>query len=186
MPMPPPSRWRQAFASLVLAFVLLVPTGCADLDFRIGTKDQNGPAQIQPNGEHKTVPLQVVEGQEGQVLAFVPVFINGQGPFPFALDTGASRTLIDRRLVDELDLEVTGTAGPVSGVAAKTTAEEIRVETWRLGDIELEPGTAVTLQLGGQNGEARLAGLIGSDILSNFGVITVDYNSKELRLSPRS
>jgi predicted aspartyl protease len=39
----------------------------------------------------------VERGGEDGGLLLVPVTINGKGPFPFVLDTGATRTLLTRR-----------------------------------------------------------------------------------------
>ena len=47
-----------------------------------------------PHGE-QTVKIEVVATSAGparQTLALVPVYIDGHGPLPFALDTGASRS----------------------------------------------------------------------------------------------
>ena len=37
-----------------------------------------------------------------QVIALVPVTINGHGPYTFALDTGASQSLVDSSVAKEL------------------------------------------------------------------------------------
>lgn len=95
--------------------------------------------------EGERVPLQVVEGPQAATLALVPVFINGQGPFAFALDTGASTSLVDRGLVNQLQLQVAEAARAVTGVACETTPGQIQVDQWRVGEIELPPSTAVTL-----------------------------------------
>jgi hypothetical protein len=52
----------------------------------------------------EAIPLEVVTGPRGSVLAFVPVFIDGQGPVLFALDTGSSETLIDRGVAEDMGL----------------------------------------------------------------------------------
>ena len=53
------------------------------------------------------VPLQVMK-QGKQVLALVPVKINGAGPYTFALDTGASRSLVDSQLAAKLHVKKVG------------------------------------------------------------------------------
>src|SRR3984885_15784296 len=37
-------------------------------------------------------------------MIIVPVSINGSGPYDFLLDTGCAKTIVDRRLADELGL----------------------------------------------------------------------------------
>ena len=73
----------------------------------------------------------------GETLALVPVYIHGKGPFAFALDTGASRTVVDRRIAAELGLPAAGPEVPVSGVGGNVAAQPVRVEDWRVDEIEL-------------------------------------------------
>src|SRR5437879_4339996 len=61
------------------------------------------------------VPAGTVPGEVNFELAppndaaiIVPVKINGQGPYKFVLDTGATFTCIDQKLVDELKLPESG------------------------------------------------------------------------------
>ena len=64
------------------------------------------------------VPLQIVkEGK--QVLELVPVTIDGKF-FTFALDTGASRSMIDSQVARKLAVPKAGSAGKVAGVNAVT------------------------------------------------------------------
>ncbi len=100
------------------------------------------------------VELQAVEGAEGQVLAFVPVFIGGEGPFPFALVTGASQSLVDEALVDKLGLERTGEERPITGIIGADRAEQVRVADWRAGEIEL-PGTIISTLPSGRRSATR-------------------------------
>ena len=48
-----------------------------------------------PAAELGTVPLQVVRAG-GSVVVLVAVSVQGQGPYDFVLDTGASRSVVDR------------------------------------------------------------------------------------------
>jgi hypothetical protein len=45
----------------------------------------------------------------------VPARVNGQGPFGFALDTGASRTMLSSKLVADLAIEVTSEQAATGG-----------------------------------------------------------------------
>jgi hypothetical protein len=148
--------------------------------------------------ETRTIPLHVLQAPGGGVLAFVPVSINGQGPYDFALDTGVSHSVVDSKIVEQLGLESVGLSGHITGVAGATQASLYGVEQWRLGDIELPATFVVAIDLpeaanpglldrvvGGETLEHGLQGLLGSDILSRFGAITIDYDRKELILRPR-
>src|SRR5213593_2208651 len=71
-------------------------------------KDIGVPAETAP-GE---VNFELAPPNDAAII--VPVKINGQGPYKFVLDTGATFTCIDAKLVDELKLpEWRGTFGAV-------------------------------------------------------------------------
>lgn len=131
------------------------------------------------------VPLQVLQAPDGSTLALVPVTINGQGPYSFALDTGASKSLVDATLSDQLGLPVVGSAGQVTGVAGAANANLVHISNWQLGTVTLPPSDAIKLSLSNPAGSPGLMGLIGSDILSTYNSIQVDYQNQVLILSPK-
>jgi predicted aspartyl protease len=131
------------------------------------------------------VGLQVIEHGKA-VLALVPVTINGTGPFTFALDTGASQSLIDLQAARRLGVPKVGSAGKIAGVTGVKKAALVKVTRWRVGQIKLPPTTMVRTNMPGGNAYAGLQGLLGSDMLSRFDVITIDYAHKQLRLHPRN
>ena len=120
-----------------------------------------------------------------QVIALVPVTINGKGPFTFALDTGASRSLMDSAVAKRLQVQKTGPAGKIAGVNSVTKAQLVKVTTWKVGQIKLPPTTIISSNLPFGNAYAGIQGLLGSDMLSGFDVVTIDYTQKQLRLHPR-
>ncbi|ELS50859.1 hypothetical protein STVIR_8167 [Streptomyces viridochromogenes Tue57] len=132
-------------------------------------------------GAVREVPLRVVE-QGDRTLAFVPVSISGEGPFMFALDTGASASVVDADVADRVDLERTGERRSVSGVLGTGLVPVARVEQWRVGDVRLDPGEVTVIDLGPPRGGGGIQGLLGSDVLSDFGSITVDYEDGVLRI----
>src|SRR3989442_11854670 len=67
----------------------------------------------------------------------VPVKINGKGPYKFVLDTGATFTCIDQKLVDELKLpESSGQFGV--GVLAPTegAVKLVNIDTLEVGNVK--------------------------------------------------
>jgi len=135
-------------------------------------------------GEH-TIKLVVLQGPGSGTLALVPITIAGEGPFNFALDTGASHSVIDRELADSLRLPVAGPATEVAGVGAVSEATPVRVKEWRVGTVELPAGTLMVVDMPKSSRALKMHGLLGSDVLSRFGAIRVDYVNKELTLRPR-
>ena len=175
-------RWwvaRRGLSGLgLLAALVLVAAGC---------QRRGGPPAEQlaplPPGE-LAVRLKVLRGDDGTALALLPVYIEGEGPFHFALDTGASHSVIDRQIADRLKLVVAGAPVETTGVAAVTEAVPVQVPKWRVGDIEMPPRIFVTLEMPEKNRRLQLQGLLGSDILSQFGSIQIDYKGQVLIFRP--
>jgi predicted aspartyl protease len=138
-----------------------------------------------PDIQGLEVPLLVLDGPGGARLAFVPVSIDGQGPFAFALDTGASQSVIDKELADQLGLPKVGQAVELTGVAATTEAEETRIGSWRAGDVQMPVDTVVAVRLNAVSRQVKMRGLLGSDVLSRFGAVTVDYEHRRLLFRSR-
>jgi hypothetical protein len=142
-----------------------------------------------PRGE-ETVKIEVVATSARpirQTLALVPVFIDGHGPLPFALDTGASRSLISANLADQLRLPARGSAGMLRGVTGAASAENFAVASWRAGTIKLPPSMIAAIGSPTAGAATRLhgpVGLLGSDVLSRYGKIAIDYDKGLLVLDP--
>jgi Aspartyl protease len=142
-----------------------------------------------PRGE-QTVKIEVVATSSRpirQTLALVPVFIDGQGPLPFALDTGASRSLISPGLAERLHLPARGSAGMLQGVTGTASAENFAVASWRAGTITLPPSLIAAIGSSTAGAVTRAhgpVGLLGSDVLSRYGKIAIDYDKGLLVLDP--
>jgi hypothetical protein len=128
------------------------------------------------------VPVAVVRGPDESVMLLVPVFIRDQGPFPFALDTGASKSVIDSGLVEQLGLDLTGEAQRALGVGGAIETELLEVEQWMVGEVQLDPATVATIDLPESERRGGIQGLLGSDILSRYGTITIDFDDGRLIL----
>jgi predicted aspartyl protease len=164
-------------AALISALLL---TGCV----LYSDRDEPDAPQTVP-GVEREVPLRVVE-QGGGTLAFVPVSVEGQGPFMFALDTGASASVVSEDVADRVGLERTGERRSVSGILGTGQIPVARVEQWAVGDVRLGPGEVTVIDLGPPRGGGGIQGLLGSDVLSDFGSITIDYDEGVLRIPAAS
>lgn len=131
-----------------------------------------------------TVKMNVLENGE-QVIALVPVTINGKGPYTFALDTGASQSLVDAAVAKELGAKETGESRSVAGITEVTRVRTIEVAKWSVGKVKLPPTTIVEANLPFGNADQGVQGLLGSDMLSAFDIVTIDYENEVLRLRPR-
>ncbi len=171
------STWQRGLAALrrgwYVILLSLALAGCGRLSLGLG-----------PGAGGHSVPLKVLQSPQGATIALVPVYIGDQGPFPFALDTGATQSTIDRELVNTLQLSVVGNApGDVQGVACSTPAQLVKVDQWAIGDVTLPGTTLLTVDIPPENKTNQgLQGLVGSDILSRYGAVTVDYQQQTLVL----
>jgi predicted aspartyl protease len=123
----------------------------------------------------------------GEVAAFAPVRVNGRGPFPFVVDTGASTSTISSSLAGRLHLGVVDRHVKVGGVHCPATASVVSVRHWEVGTVSLPSRRLISISFPtppGHRGITHrgLAGLVGSDVLSHFGTVTIDYAHHRLLL----
>jgi len=118
----------------------------------------------------------------GLDFEFVPVCVDGEGPFPFILDTGASRSTIDASLAHVLGLPVDGPSGVASGANCATTFEPTTVHSWSLGSLPLAPQVLPSIRIPLFGATDAPAGLLGSDVLSEFGAVRLDFRRQTLVL----
>lgn len=121
-----------------------------------------------------------------QVIALVPVTIDGKGPYNFAIDTGASQSLVDSSVAKKLHVAATGSRRPVAGITDVTQVKTLVVTHWSVGGVRLPSATIVETNLPFGNADGGVQGLLGSDMLSQFDVITIDYGRQVLRLHHRA
>lgn len=131
-------------------------------------------------GNGQSTSVKILRGGGGTAMVLVPVTIDGHGPYDFALDTGAGITLIDTELADNLRLPVTGDSAQVSGVGGTQQVTPVHITTWNAGKISLPAADVGKTSLSSFKRESNVRGLLGSDILSRFGRITINYDTAQL------
>lgn len=101
---------------------------------------------------------------------WAPVLINGQGPYRLVLDTGASRSALTRRVVDELGLPVLPDAVRLRGVTGLATVAAVRVDRLEFGELTVENTKLpiVADAFGGADGVLGGEGLKGKRIEIRF------------------
>ncbi|CAA9529986.1 MAG: hypothetical protein AVDCRST_MAG30-3685 [uncultured Solirubrobacteraceae bacterium] len=131
------------------------------------------------------IKLTVVTGEDRNTLALVPVFINGKGPLAFAVDTGASQTVIDEAAARKIGLKPGKTIGTMQGVTGSSKAREIEISSWKADRVALKRQKIASLRgMAGKKGDGP-EGLLGSDVLSRYGKVAVDYDADVLILDPK-
>jgi predicted aspartyl protease len=96
---------------------------------------------------------------DGQGRLVAPVTVNGQGPFRFIVDTGANRSVLSRRLADQLGLVPTG-VGTVHSIDNVSQAPLAPVTSLRYGALDLPSAPMPLLDGPVLSGEQ---GLLGAD-----------------------
>jgi predicted aspartyl protease len=127
------------------------------------------------------VPL-AVNREKGQVIALVSVCIDGRGPFPLVLDSGATSSELDSQVVGAAKLPSAGKSTKVAGVSCTTAAHPVKVMNWSIGPIALQGQTVMSSSIPNFGLHQAPAGLLGSDVLSRFGAIRIDYQHQMLVL----
>jgi len=114
-------------------------------------------------------------------LIFSGVMINGQGPYEFAVDTGATQTVLSEKLADQIGLKpVTTTIMHGVGGGGKIDTKLYSVKEIGLGDVKIK-----NVPVGTFNDPlvTQLAdGILGTAILADF-IITVNYPANQLEIS---
>jgi hypothetical protein len=169
-----PRGWR-ALVPLALILILAL-AGCATPQITLpplnGVSSDNGPGV--------TVPARIRHGADGATLVIVDLTIKGKGPYAFALDTGASLSLIDSQLARRLDLPVEGPPEDITGIGGTQRVIPVSVNQWAMGAVKLPARTITSASLVELRRSAGIVGLLGSDVLSSFSSVTIDYANSEI------
>jgi hypothetical protein len=125
------------------------------------------------------IPI-TVSTVSGQVAEMANVCIDGRGPYPFVIDSGAGESIIDARLAATLQLSHAGSSTEFAGVGCTGKAQPVGVTSWSVAGVALSPQmlTAATLPDFGVAGQP--VGLLGSDVLSRFGAVRIDFAAQTL------
>ncbi len=126
-----------------------------------------------------SVPISVKNSGDGTDLT-VEVCIDGKGPFPFIVDTGAEQTTITPAIARRLALPSGGRSQKTAGVGCRASATPRRVEEWSTGGVALSPETVLAQRIDGLGGVGEPVGLLGADVLSRFGAVRFDFEASQL------
>jgi predicted aspartyl protease len=128
------------------------------------------------------VPVTVVRVGSGAVVV-AGVCVDGAGPFPFLVDSGSSISVVDTRLADRFHLASAGAARRAAGIACTASVSPVRIERWSLGGAALAPQVVVAHSLPRLGARRSIDGIVGSDVLSRFAAVRVDYRTSTLTLA---
>ena len=116
-----------------------------------------------------------VSTRHSQVAALANVCIDGKGPFPFVIDTGAQGSVLASSLAVKLGLTKIGPPVPIGGAGCTATAQESRITSWDVAGLALQPQAVIYLKIPLFGGRGQPDGLLGSDVWSRFGAMRLDF-----------
>lgn len=121
------------------------------------------------------VPFELVNGR-----VYVQARVNGQGPFRFAVDTGASGMgRADSTLVSALDLRTHGTSSTSDGVQT-ADVETTRLDSLELGGLSRRDLQVIARDYGSRSSpRAAFDGIIARDFFAD-GLLVIDYPARTL------
>ncbi|MET0290300.1 MAG: retropepsin-like aspartic protease [Pseudoxanthomonas sp.] len=127
------------------------------------------------------VPFETVDGR-----IYVAVQVNGQGPFRFAVDTGASGIArADTRLLQALSLQAQGQSSTSDGVST-TDVETVRLASLRLGALVRTDVEVITRDYGRRSAaDAKFDGILAREFFAD-GLLVIDYPRKRLSFTRAS
>jgi predicted aspartyl protease len=119
--------------------------------------------------------------------AVVKVSVGGR-KLLFIVDTGASTSAITARAAKTLGLVPAGAAQKVSTIGCSTSTRYAPIAGWRVGKVAL-PATQIGILHSSLSSKTAhsptISGLLGSDVLSQFGRVTFDLAHQRLILGGR-
>jgi hypothetical protein len=116
-----------------------------------------------------------VSTRQSQTAALANVCIDGKGPFPFIIDTGAEGSALASSLAAKLGLPKIGAPVPIGGAGCSASARISRLASWDVAGLALQPQAVIYLKIPLFGGRGQPDGLLGSDVWSRFGAMRLDF-----------
>ena len=133
-------------------------------------------------GRPAVLAVKIVRIDTGAVV-LVNVCIDGAGPFPFVIDSGSSFSVISKQLSRRFHLREVGTAEQAAGIASQHHVVPEQLSSWSVGGLALHPQIVFSASLPNLEPNQPFAGVIGSDVLSRFGSLRIDYQTQTVSLA---
>jgi predicted aspartyl protease len=137
-------------------------------------------SQTEPARPITTAKIKVDE----LAMIIVPVSIDGSAPYDFLLDTGASKTMVDQKLADQLALPRI-TEKTVSGMLGSAKMSVVHIDSLSVAGASVAAGEIFSSDHV-PTVTAKVRGVLGEDFLQNFDLL-IDYRHQSIQLqSPLS
>ena len=153
------------------------------IDYRNSEISFYDPKRIERFGISAQTEVPIRLASPAKPLILVDTFVNGRGPFQFAIDTGTSTTAITPELAKELAVDGTP-VGPVTTGGAHVAVTAGMLQTFQVGGAKSNNVQVVVGEFFAMLSEAvgsRLDGIVGYNFLRNYKVV-IDYPNGMLSL----
>lgn len=122
-----------------------------------------------------SLPFRTIDGR-----IYLDAMVNGEGPFVFALDTGASGMgRADATLADALNLPADGKDETSDGVSS-SQVDKVRIASLTLGGLERRDLSVIARDYRSRvSPEAAFSGLLGREFFAD-GLLAIDFSTRRL------
>jgi hypothetical protein len=163
---------------LAISFFLVVDSAWGQVERRLTMAAPT----IEMGAEGIRLPM---ESRGGRIV--VTARLNGQGPYRFYFDTGASGPVMSQKVATQLKLNVIGEAGVMSGGDAPDkkpiSAQIVLVDRLELGSAKLSKVTIVAMERSGIEKEDSPDGVLSPAMFPGH-LVSLDYPKKQIQIRP--
>ena len=136
------------------------------------------PAKVELASSNVVVPIRMEKGRP-----VVEVSIDGKGPFPFVLDTGAGGTVLSGELTKELGLPVVGEVQIGDPIHPQSiSAKQVRIDRLQIGAASFSGLRATSMENSGFQEHLGARGVLGMPVFSEL-LLTLDCGRGEIRVA---
>lgn len=174
---------RGGTLTILMALVMSFGAG-VEAQERVVRRAPTGPSvkMATLEGERAILPITLA----GATILVDDVYVNGEGPFRFLLDTGAQGGgRVDASLVEKLSLAETGQVmGSDGSGRAGPTMTMHQLDTLAFGGLTFEGVRVISrdYNLNGAGVRGHIDGILGFALFEEF-LLTIDYDTRELRVA---
>jgi hypothetical protein len=165
-----------------LQVTVLAPEAPAPINATIlrAVPDFQEPPPLLVRGTPTAAYLTVLRTSDSSLVTTAAVF-GGHSAVQFTVDTGAATTTVSPALARESGLGRTSATGGQSqpNVGCHSSAPDIQSGSWSIGGVGLSARRLTATTLSGAN---QTSGSLGSDVLSGYGSVVIDYRTGVLWL----